>query len=246
MKIKAIIVDDENHARLALHGILTENFPEVEVIDQCKDVPEAVKAIHKHQPDVVFLDISMPGYSGLEIVDFLDTATMQCKIIFVTAHAEFAIHAFEMNAIDYLLKPIRVVALERALQKIKANTIAIENLKQHLSTTSSQKIALQTGDGVLFLELSQIIYLKADGSYTHFYTIDGKKITISKKLAEFEKLEQMGNFMRIHRSHLINLDQMERYLKQDGGTVVMKNGAMLSISNEKKQALMDLFLGNKL
>lgn len=241
MKIKAIIVDDENHARLALHGILTENFPEVEVIDQCKDVPEAVKAIHKLQPDVVFLDISMPGYSGLEIVDFLDPSTMTCKIIFVTAHAEFAIHAFEMNAIDYLLKPIRVAAVERALQKIKANTIAIENLKQQLSNASSQKIALQTGDGVLFLELSQIIYLKADGSYTHFYTLDGKKITISKKLAEFEKLEQMGNFMRIHRSHLINLDQMERYLKQDGGTVVMKNGVMLSISNEKKQALMDLF-----
>ena len=242
--MKVIIVDDEQNARLALQGILSENFPEVEVLDLCKDVQEAVKSIHKYKPDLVFLDISMPGYSGLDFVDFFEKESINFNIIFVTAHAEFALNAFELNALDYLLKPIKISALERALNKFK--TLKPYDKNTINQPDSNKKIALQTGDGILFLELNQILYLKADGSYTQFFTSDGKKITISKKLAEFQKLENIGSFMRIHRSHMVNINQIQKFLKQDGGTIIMNDGAELSISNEKKQVLMDLFLDNKL
>ncbi len=240
--MKVIIVDDELNARLALQGILQENFPDVMILDLCKNIQEAVRSIDKNKPDLVFLDISMPGFSGLELLDFFDESKVNFQIVFVTAHAEFALNAFEKNAIDYLLKPIRITGLERALNKAK---LASEKSPLTVDETH-KKIALQTGEGLLFLELEKIIYLKADGSYTHFFTTDNQKITLSKRLAEFEKLETLGNFMRIHRSHIVNINQIEKLLKQDGGTLIMSNGAELSISNDKKQALMAMFLDNKL
>lgn len=245
--MKAIIVDDEKNARLALKGILEEHFPEVVLLDECKDVPEAVKSIRKHNPDVVFLDISMPGYSGLELFKFFDEHELHFKVVFVTAYQEFALNAFELSALDYILKPVKLEPLRRALQKIKHQQQgSINVLQSHINAELPKKVALQTGDGLTFLLLDQIIYLKADGSYTHFLTSDGKKITVSKKIADFERLEHMGPFLRIHRSHMINLNRIQKIMKQDGGVVVMDNGDWLSISNEKKAVLMDRFESQKL
>lgn len=245
--MKVIIVDDEKNARLALRGILEENFPEVTILDECIDVPTAVKSIHKHQPDLVFLDISMPGYSGLELFKFLDESEIRFKVVFVTAYSEYAVNAFELSAADYILKPVRLEALQRALNKVKENKINnIRVLQENLEEPHYKKVALQTGDGLTFLLLENILYLKADGSYTHFITTDNKKITVTKKIADFERLEQMGSFLRIHRSHLINYNRIQKIMKQDGGTVVMDNGDMLSISTDKKQQLLDLFERNKL
>lgn len=117
--MKSIIVDDEVNARLALRGILEENFPNIVILAESKDVPSAVKAIHEHKPDLVFLDISMPGYSGLELLKFFDESQINFKIIFVTAFSEYAINAFELSAVGYILKPVRIDALEKALQKVK-------------------------------------------------------------------------------------------------------------------------------
>lgn len=238
--MKAIIVDDELNARLALRGILEENFPDVNILDECQNVPDAVISIQKNKPEVVFLDISMPGYSGLELFDFFED-DINFKVIFVTAYDEYAINAFEKSAIDYILKPVRITALERALKKAFDSGNTLDALRKNMESTSSKKIALNTGDGLVFLSLDDIIYLKADGSYTHFITRDGKKITVSKKISEFEKLERMGAFLRIHRSQMINYNCVKKILKQDGGTVVMDNGAELSISAEKKQALLALY-----
>lgn len=238
--MNVILVDDELNARLALRGILEENFPEITILDECKDVPEAVKSIHKNQPDLVFLDISMPGYFGLELLQFFGDS-INFKIVFVTAYSEYAINAFELSAVDYILKPVKIDALERAIKKAKESVNTLEILKENLANNQPQKLALQTGDGITFLNLDEILYLKADGSYTHFITTSNKRITVSKRLSEYERLEQLGSFLRIHRSHLINYNCIQKFLKQDGGTVVMENGDMLSISNEKKQALMDLF-----
>ncbi|MFN3756834.1 MAG: LytR/AlgR family response regulator transcription factor [Flavobacterium sp.] len=245
--MNVIIVDDEKNARLALRGILEENFPEVIILDECVDVPSAVKSIHKHQPDLVFLDISMPGYSGLELFRFFDDEELHFKVVFVTAYQEYALNAFELSAIDYILKPVRVEALKRALQKVSHHQLMnIKVLQSHLEPSLPKKVALKTGDGLTFLLLNDIIYLKADGSYTHFVTSNGKKIIVSKKIADFERLEQMGSFLRIHRSHLINYNRIQKIMKQDGGTVVMDNGDLLSISTDKKQQLLDLFERNKL
>ena len=247
--MKAIIVDDEINARLSLRGILEENFSHIQIVNECKDVPSAVKAIHELKPELVFLDISMPGYSGLELLKFFDESQINFKIIFVTAFSEYAINAFELSAVGYILKPVRVDALEKALQKIMNSNHDLENLKalqNNMENPLEKKVALNTGDGITFLELNDILYLKADGSYTHFYTTNRHRITIAKKISDFERLEAMGNFLRIHRSHIINLARIQKILKQDGGTVIMENGESLSISAERKTSLYDKFQNFKL
>ena len=241
--MRAIIVDDELNARLALKGILEENFPEINVVAENADVPSAVKSIHSFLPELVFLDIAMPGYSGLELLNFFDVNTINFKIIFVTAYTEYAINAFELSAVDYILKPVRIDALQRALSKINEtkSTEKLKILQNNLEIPQNKKIALNTGDGITFIELIDILYLKADGSYTHFFLSNKSKITVSKKIADFERLEQVGNFMRIHRSHIINLERIQKILKQDGGTVIMDNGDELSISSDKKTVLLEKF-----
>lgn len=241
--MRAIIVDDELNARLALRGIIEENFPEIEIVAENADVPNAVKSIHSFQPELVFLDIAMPGYSGLELLKFFDEKNINFKIIFVTAYTEYAVNAFELSAVDYILKPVRIDALERALSKVNG-TKSLESLRvlqNNLDVPQHKKIALNTGDGITFIELQDILYLKADGSYTHFYISNKNKITVSKKIAEFERLEVVSNFMRIHRSHIINLERIQKILKQDGGTVIMDNGDELSISIDRKAALLEKF-----
>lgn len=247
--MKAIIVDDELNARLSLRGILEENFPNIIIVGESKDVPSAVKAIHEYKPDLVFLDISMPGYSGLELLKFFDESQITFKIIFVTAFSEYAINAFELSAVGYILKPVRVDALEKALHKIMDNSNNLEKLKalqNNMENPLEKKVALNTGDGITFLELHDILYLKADGSYTHFYTTNRHRITVAKKISDFERLEAMGNFLRIHRSHIINLGRIQKILKQDGGTVIMENGESLSISADRKATLFEKFQNFKL
>ncbi|WP_298116645.1 LytTR family DNA-binding domain-containing protein [Flavobacterium sp.] len=241
--MRAIIVDDELNARLALRGIIEENFPEIEIVAENADVPNAVKSIHSFQPELVFLDIAMPGYSGLELLKFFDEKNINFKIIFVTAYTEYAINAFELSAVDYILKPVRIDALQRALSKVNdsKSSESLKVLQSNLDVPQNKKIALNTGDGITFIELQDILYLKADGSYTHFFISNKNKITVSKKIAEFERLEQVSNFMRIHRSHIINLERIQKILKQDGGTVIMDNGDELSISADRKAALLEKF-----
>jgi two-component system LytT family response regulator len=245
--MKTIIIDDEQNARLALRGILEENFPEIDIVDECKDIPEAVKAIHKYRPALLFLDISMPGYSGLELFSFFDDNEIDFKVIFVTAHSEYAVNAFELSAVDYILKPIRIQDLERAINKLASSSIkSLYALKHNFDPTKSKKLALQTGEGIQFLDFSDIIYLKADGSYTHFITKSFSKITVSKKIGDFERLEVMAPFLRIHRSSIVNLEHISKILKQDGGSVIMENGDQLSISTEKRKQLLDYFKNNSL
>ena len=241
--MRAIIVDDELNARLALRGILEENFPEIEIVAENHDVPSAVKSIHAHKPELVFLDIAMPGYSGLELLKFFDESQINFKIVFVTAYAEYAINAFELSAVDYILKPVRIEALQRALSKLNNNksSESLTVLQNNLEMPQNKKIALNTGDGITFIELQDILYLKADGSYTHFFISNKNKITVSKKISEFERLEQVGDFMRIHRSHLINLERIQKIVRQDGGTVIMDNGDELSISSDRKTTLLEKF-----
>jgi len=243
-KITALIVDDETNARLSLRGMLEENFKQVEIVGEAKDIPEAVQLIHKLNPQIVFLDIEMPGYSGLTLIDFFDKKAIHFKIIFVTAYSEYAINAFELSAIDYILKPIRKEHLERAIQKIiPQESLQLNTLKENFQLTSQnlndKKIVLKTSEGLLFKKLDEIIYFKADGSYTHIHFTNQTRITTTKRLNEYERLEEIGHFMRIHRSQMINLNHIQKITKNDGGSVIMSNNDELSISNDKKQELID-------
>ncbi|MBI1183513.1 response regulator [bacterium] len=242
--MKAIIIDDEAKARRILEALLAEHCPDVQVIASADDVPAGVKAINREKPDVVFLDIEMPGYTGFQLLDFFDNISFD--IIFTTAYSDHALKAFEVSAIDYLLKPIQIEQLVKAVEKVrkkKNHQLAekIEALKQNLLENKPAKIALPVADGLLFVKPEDVLYLKAESSYTHIYLQTDRALLVSKTLKEFEKLLDHPHFMRIHRSYLINLNHVKQYVKSDGGHLEMDNGDIVYFSKDKKDELMAAF-----
>lgn len=237
--LKAIIIDDEERARNTLSSLLVEYCKGVEVVGQCANVPDGVLAINKHRPDVVFLDIEMPEYNGFELTGFFKEVDFE--IVFVTAYSEYAIKAFEVSAVDYLLKPVDIEQLTNAVEKVKQRKQQtsmqqrLELLKENFSNEEIRKIALPMNDGLLFIEINDLIMLEADGSYTHVYLKNGSKILVSKKLKFFEDLLiQRPAFFRPHRSHLININFIKRYIRGEG-TILMDNQATVSLSRDRKQ-----------
>ncbi len=241
-QIRAIIVDDEPNARRALRGVLEENFSHVEVLAECKDVPEAVKTIHKLKPDLVFLDIEMPGYNGFELLDFFDQQSLNFKIIFVTAYSDYSLRAFEISAVDYILKPVRPEHIERALKKIQidnpADNIQYKVLKENFSSHLDKKIVLQTAETIFVVKMDDIIYMQAEGSYTRFYTTTHGVLTITKKLIDFEYLESAGPFFRTHRSYIVNLNYIKKVDKKDF-LLIMHNDAEVYLAQDKKNLLLE-------
>lgn len=241
-QIRAIIVDDEPNARRALRGVLEENFGHVEVLAECKDVPEAVKMIHKLKPDLVFLDIEMPGYNGFELLDFFDQQSMNFKIIFVTAYSDYSLRAFEISAVDYILKPVRPEHIERALKKIQidnpSDNIQYKVLKENFSNHLDKKIVLQTAETIFVVKMDDIIYMQAEGSYTRFYTTTHGVLTITKKLIDFEYLENAGPFFRTHRSYIVNLNYIKKVDKKDF-LLIMHNDAEVYLAQDKKNLLLE-------
>ena len=242
-KIRAIIVDDEPNARRALRGLLEENFSQVEILSDCKNVPEAVKSINKYKPDLVFLDIAMPGYSGFELLDFFDEQNLFFRIVFVTAYSEHSLRAFETSAVDYILKPVRLEHIARALKKISFEDQVFENrqykvLKDNFSGQSDKKIVLQTAETIFVVRMEDIIYLQADGSYTRFYTTSHGVLTITKKLIDFEYLENNGPFFRTHRSYIVNLNHIKKVDKKEF-ILIMNNDAEVYLAQDKKNLLLE-------
>jgi two-component system, LytTR family, response regulator len=240
--IRAIIVDDEPNARKALRGLLSENFQHVDIIADCKDVPDAVKTIHKLKPDLVFLDIEMPGYSGFELLDFFDEQQINFKIIFVTAYSEFSLRAFESSAVDYILKPVRLEHITRALKKIAVQSKETEQiqykvLKENFSI-QDKKIVLQTAETIYVVKQEDIIYLQAEGSYTRIFTTSHGVLMITKKLLDFEYLEIDGPFFRTHRSYIVNLNHIKKVDKKDY-VVIMSNAASVHLAQDKKNPLLE-------
>lgn len=238
--LKALIIDDEAKARRILLELLKEYCPQVEVVGEADDVPNAVKAIHKHQPNLVFLDIEMPGYTGFQLLDFFDNVSFE--IIFTTAYREYAIQAFQVSAIDYLLKPIQIELLIKAIEKVESQLSSapqinerIDALKSNLSQEHITRIALPVAEGLLFVEVEEIVYLNAEGAYTQIFLDGGKKVLVSKKIKSFEKVLDHPSFFRTHRSYLINLNRVKQYVKQDGGYIVMDNNDSVNLARERKE-----------
>lgn len=239
--LKAVIIDDEAKARRIMEALIEENCPNVEVVATAEEVLTGIKAINKFKPDVVFLDIEMPGYTGFQLLDFFEE--VHFDVIFTTAYGDYALKAFQVSAVDYLLKPIQIEQLKHAVEKatklrgIDANNLErIKTLKDNLEEHRLKKIALPTSTGLVFIPVDDIVYLEADGSYTNIFLIDGKKMLISKKIKEFENmLIQDSRFFRTHRSYLINTTRIKAYVKHDGGHIVMENGDIAHLSREKKE-----------
>jgi two-component system LytT family response regulator len=238
--MKAIIVDDEPMARMALRSILKMHFPQVEVLAECKNVPEAVKQINDLRPQVVFLDIEMPEYTGFDLLNFFRPEHIDFEIIFVTAYNEYALRAFEISAVDYLLKPLQVEQLERALKRLKVqpDTRKYEVLKENINSAEDKKIVLQNTESAFVVQISDIVFLEAQGSYTNVVTHSHPDILISKKISHFDFLEQLPSFFRSHRSYLINLQHVKRINKKDF-TIEMDNQRSAYLAQDRKNTLLE-------
>ncbi len=237
---KVLIVDDEIHAQQVLKGMLEENFPTVKVVGTVGNVPEAVKAISALKPDIVFLDIEMPVYSGLELVDFFPKNNIDFHIVFVTAYNQYALDAFQLSATDYIIKPVQVDALKRAITKIERfQKQDLEVLTNNLNTEKVKKILLTEGNSKKIVALDEIIYLKADGSYCNFILTDGSRVYVTKRLGDFEYLTT-HSFFRSHRSSMINLHHVKSISNADGGSIIMSNEEDLPISKDKRDELATL------
>jgi len=237
-KIRAIIVDDEERARNTLRLLLRNYCPEVEIIAVAANVPDAVLAINEHRPNLVFLDIEMPEYNGFELLGFF--REVDFEIIFVTAYSEYAIRAFEVSAVDYLLKPVEIEQLQnsikKVLQKQSINTMQdrFELLKENYSKEEIRRIALPKSDGLTFVDIVDISMIEADGAYSLVWMKDKTKILVSKKLRFFEEiLANRRFFFRTHRSYLVNINYIEQYNKGER-MLTLKTGQTISLSRERK------------
>lgn len=241
--ISSIIVDDELKSRESLKILLEDFCDNVAVKALCQNVQEAIDAIQRHQPDVVFLDIQLQRETGFDLLTRL--TDIQFEVIFTTAYSEYAIKAFKFSAVDYLLKPIDIEELKRALDKVEkrlGNTIAtrLQQLMHNLKTGSSDnyKLALPTSDGLVFVKMQDILYCEASSNYTEITLADGKRYVVSRTLKEYEDMLSDHHFYRIHNSYLINLNAIKKYVRGEGGYVIMSNDKSLDVSKRKKEGFL--------
>jgi two-component system LytT family response regulator len=247
--IRALLIDDEHHSNQTLRYELERHCPDVEILDEALSGQEGIEKIARHKPDLVFLDIEMPGMSGFEMLRRL--APVEFDIIFVTAYDQYAIRAFRIAAVDYLLKPITKDHLKEAVARItERHTVAeqqqkFETLIHNLSDgMRSPRIALPSGRGMDFVQVADIIYCRADSNYTHICLHDGKKYTLAKTLKDIEQLIDLEIFFRIHQSYLVNMQHVQRYVRDDGGYVIMPDKAKIPIAKRRKEEFMALLKAN--
>ncbi|NTW32046.1 MAG: response regulator transcription factor [Bacteroidetes bacterium] len=245
--IKAIIIDDEKTSRDTLSGLLRRYCKNVEIIAEADGYFSGIEVLKKYKPDVIFLDIQMPDGSGLKLLEDIENITFE--VIFATAFDQFAIKAIKYSALDYLLKPINpedlinsIEKLEKKLQKGLDNT----SMKFLLSTiknpnySTQKKIALSTSEGIHIIDIDNIIRCQSDDYYTRFFLKDGKVIMVSKTLKENEELLSDYNFIRPHKSHLINLKYVKSYMRVDGGCIIMTDGSNIPVSRRKREQILDI------
>ena len=240
--LTAVIVDDEVHGIEFLRYSLEKYCPNVTLVKTFTAPLEALQEIPALKPDILFVDVEMPRMNGFELVERLQNKGI--KTIFVTAYNEYALKAFRVAAVDYLLKPIDSDELKDAVKKVLDTRESPENGIQELlqfmkAQQGLKKVSISTDKGVYFIEPEEIIYCASDGSYCELYLIDGSKLVSSKAIGEFEKLLSDKGFFRIHHSYLINVHHLRKFTKNDGGFVEMINGAELAVSRRKKDEFLD-------
>jgi two-component system, LytTR family, response regulator len=242
--LRAIIVEDETRSRELLNTLVTQNCEGVRIIATAENVEEGADAIKKYNPDLVFLDITMPDGSGFDMLEKVQG--QKFDVIFTTATDKFALKAIKYSAIDYLLKPIDAEELKSAVEKIKEkknNLSTVENLAHLLQNLKKNddnfnKITLPTGNAYEIVNVKDIIRCEAEGSYTNFFLVGGKKIMVSASLKHYEDLLPERDFIRVHHHHLINMGHVVRFLKVDGGYAVMSDTTQVEISRRKKDTFL--------
>ncbi|RLD82926.1 MAG: DNA-binding response regulator [Bacteroidetes bacterium] len=244
--IRGIIIEDEKHSRETLNGMIDRYCKNVSIIAEAESYRGGLEVIREHQPDVIFLDIQMPDGSGFRMLEELDSINFE--IIFTTAFDQFAIKAIKYSALDYLLKPIDAEELVRAVKKVEqkiSHTQVNQNIQVLLDNIKSReaephKIVLSTSEKIHIIETDQILRCESDNYYTNFFLSDGKKILISKTLKENEELLSDHNFIRPHKSHLVNVKYIKGFLRNDGGYIEMIDGSRIPVSRRKREKIIEV------
>ncbi len=245
--IRTIVIDDEKRVAQAIANIIDTYCSGFSVIGIANNVKEGVELINKHKPDMVTLDINLPDGSGFDILRKVED--IDFKLIFITAYEEHALKAIKFSAIDYILKPIDEIELSEAFRKVKeihkkeTNKLIFDTLLTSIADKPNEhkKIVLKTSDDIHLVKVSDIFRLESEGSYTSFYLNDGKKLLVSKNLKEYEDLLGDYGFFRVHHSHLININFIERFHKANGGVIYMTDQSEIPVSVRKKEGLLRLF-----
>jgi two-component system LytT family response regulator len=245
--IRTVLVDDESRLLASLQLMIRKNCPGLDIVAVCCSADEALIKIRETTPDLVFLDIAMPGKDGFSLLE--EIGDIRFRVIFVTAHDEYSLRAFKFSAIDYLLKPVNeddlIVAVRKAERTIfheqtlqKGIEALMYNLKPQ-TNNQAQRLCLVTLTGFFVVSLADIIYCEAEGPYTNFYLPDNKKICVSRPLADYELLLTDVDFLRVHKSFLINLHHVREYRRGEGGEVILSNGVGIDVSRRKKETFLE-------
>ena len=245
--IKAICIDDEGHCLDTLALLLNEYCPQVQLIGQCRSATEGLAVIEKNKPDLVFLDIEMPAMNGFDMLE--QFTEIPFAIIFTTSYDQYAIKAIRFSALDYLLKPIDPKELIVAVQKVAARkslpaAAQFDMLLKQINhkTTTFQKIAIPTAEGFELIPAEEVVRCQANDNYTLLFIKNRNPITACRTLKEMEEmLEPFSFFIRVHHSWIANLNEVNKYVRGEGGYLVMSDGSIVNVSRSRKEALLRYF-----
>ncbi|MBK7967119.1 MAG: response regulator transcription factor [Bacteroidetes bacterium] len=244
--IRSILVDDEVSCTDILQWQLSKYCTQVEIVGIYNDTLEALNQITTIQPELVFLDIEMPGMNAFELLEKLKPIPFD--IIFITAYNQFAVQAFKENAIDYLLKPIEksdlVFAVDKVYKKQATNTTErIDALLKlfKVQLEANKRIALPTNNGISFIDVEQIVHCVSDNNYTFVHLANGSRVLITKTLKQIEESLITYPFYRVHQSHLVNLNHIIKFVKDQGGFLLMSDNSTITVARQRKEGLMELF-----
>jgi two-component system LytT family response regulator len=245
--MKIVIIDDETKARSLLRNVIGRLDDDQYELFEASDLASGVEIIKRELPKLVFLDIEMPNEQGTEILNYFEPDEVNFEIVFSTAYSDYALRAFEMNAIDYILKPVRPKKVIEVIKRVR-ETYNQENiqeklheLKESLNRNNFEKIGVPVQDGIRFLPLKNIIHLEADGMYTKIHMINDDTLLISKPLKFFNHLHQGGGtFYKPHRSHIFNIQYLQQYVKRDGNYVLLENNNVIPISKDKREEFISI------
>jgi two-component system LytT family response regulator len=243
--LTAILVDDELSSLENLHQKLREFVTSIKVVAMTQRPEDALSLIREHKPDVLFLDIEMPRISGFKILE--DIRDLDFKVIFVTAYNQYAIDAIRMSAFDYLVKPVIIKELRATIDRLVQASIhkyreRLDMLRKNLwdEKSQDQRIAIPSADSIELTPIKNIVRIESNSNYSRIVLVDGKMVVVPKLLKDFESMLRTYGFYRIHNSHLINLAYVTKYLRGDGGQVMMQNGDLVDVSRRKKDEFISL------
>ncbi len=242
--IRSVIIEDEKDSLENLKRMLNKHFSDIELVGEATTVKESITLLEEARPEVLFLDIELPDGNGFDLID--KTSHLDYKIIFVTAHDEYAIKAINFSALYYILKPVSSQDIYNALKKLE-QIKDIQSLKKQYSNllenrNSFDKLALPSIEGITFVNKNEIIRCNAERNYTNFYLKNGEKIMVTRTLKEYDELLSSSGFFRIHHSHLINLTYIKKYKRGEGGTVTMTDKSEVEVSRRRKDAFLRILL----